>query len=111
MDRKRKLSIFYTARHKRKLAAKNTLTDIEIITQHSDHSTAIIYNNNQLDVDEHDNASSSICDSQIAQLDKNLNQSNNDKDSNVYFLDKILFAWHKIMKMQAAIKLSSITVY
>lgn len=66
IDRKRKL-IFYRAKHKRRLAAENTLTDIEMITYQTEHSkySTIINNNNQLDIDEYSNASSSICDFQV----------------------------------------------
>lgn len=78
MDRKRKVSIFHSARHKRRLVAQNTLTDIETITHQTKHSITII--NNQ-DVDEHDNNSLLICNSQDTHLDRNLSQSDSNEEN------------------------------
>lgn len=78
MDRKRKLTIFYSARHKRRLISKRTFRDIEMITHETENST-VISNNYPLNDNEPDNAS--ICDPQVVNLDTNLNQSVNEDDN------------------------------
>lgn len=84
MDRKRKLSICYSARHKRRLISRNTLIDVKAITHQTEHSTTV-NNNNQLDIDEHDDSLLINNNLQVANLD--LNQSTNDEDKNEYLND------------------------
>lgn len=76
MDRKRKRSIFYSKRHKQRLTAKQTETDIEMIRNQTEHSIAKI-NNNELNVDKH----------KVEHTDRNT-QSDSEDNTDVNFPNK-----------------------
>lgn len=90
MGRKRTHSIFYSAKHKRRLVARNTATDMNMITHQTDSadSMTIINNNNDQLIVVDDNASS-LRDSDKIYSDRNLNRSCDESDgNNINFLNE-----------------------